>query len=211
MADESWRAVRRAILFFVKLPEPGKVKTRLAATVGTERAAEIYQMLVARICAALPADVQVIVMCDPPDSGAAVEDWIGASLRGAEFHPQAAGDLGVRLERAFADAFARGFEKVAAIGSDCIDLGDAIFDETWRALDACDCVIGPADDGGYYLLALRQPCPRLFFRVEWSTDRVFAQTIERAEAAALRVRLLPRLHDVDTEEDWRRAERGLML
>jgi len=116
----------------------------------------------------------------------------------------------VRLEIAFASAFSRGFQKVAAIGSDCVELDASTFAETWQALDANDCVIGPTVDGGYYLLALRAPTPLLFAGVDWSTAAVFAQTLERARGTGLRVHVLPKLHDVDTEDDWSRAEQRLI-
>ena len=196
-----------AILLFIKWPEPGRVKTRLAATLGAERAAEIYRMLVAEVVRRLPGDTELIVMFDPAERRAEVETWLGG-LCGAgaavRFLPQAQGDLGVRLERAFAAAFALGFEKVAAIGSDCIELTPEVFAEAWRALDTGVAAIGPSADGGYYLLALRRECPRLFTGIAWSTGAVFTQTMERARDAGLGVQILPTLRDVDNEDDWRR-------
>lgn len=196
-----WRAMC-AILLFLKWPEPGRVKTRLAATLGAERAAEIYRILVAEVVRRLPGDAELVVMFDPPERRAEIEGWI-RGMRGGEarFVAQAQGDLGVRLERAFAAAFALGFEKVAAIGSDCVEITPEIFVEAWRALDAGDAAVGPSADGGYYLLALRRECPRLFAGIAWSTGAVFTQTMERAEKTGLRVRILPTLRDVDTEQD----------
>ena len=202
--------MQRAVLFFVKYPEPGKVKTRLAATVGPAEAAAIYRRLVEAVCISLPADSAVVVMFEPPHQRALIEQWLHEVLPGASMSAQVPGDLGVRLENAFASAFSNGFEKVAAIGSDCIELDAQLFAETWRALDANDCVIGPTADGGYYLLALRAPAPLLFAGIDWSTSAVFAQTLERAHDGGLRVHVLPKLHDVDTEDDWRRAEQRLI-
>ena len=205
--------VRRAILLFVKYPEPGKVKTRLAATLGAEMAADIYRRLVAAVVAGLPDGDDLIVVFDPPERRAQVEEWLQSLLaeRRADFTAQAAGDLGVRLERAFADAFDQGFGKVAVIGSDCIELTPATFSETWQALEAHDAVLGPSTDGGYYLLALRQPCAALFHGVAWSTDAVRAQTRARAQAAGLAVHELAALPDIDTEADWRRAAEKLRV
>ena len=101
-------------------------------------------------------------MFEPAHQRALIEQWLEEILPGARLSPQAAGDLGVRLESAFASAFAHGFQRVAAIGSDCVELDAQTFAETWSALDAHDCVIGPTVDGGYYLLALRAPAPVLF-------------------------------------------------
>ena len=203
--------VRRAILLFVKYPEPGKVKTRLAATLGAVEAAGIYRRLVAAVVAGLPDGEDLIVMFDPPEKRAQVAEWLQSPLAGrrVEFVAQAAGDLGGRLEWAFAEAFARGFERVAVIGSDCIELTAATFSAAWRALETHDAVLGPSLDGGYYLLALRQPCAALFRGIAWSTDAVRVQTLARAQAAGLAVHELAALPDIDTEADWRRAAEKL--
>ena len=205
--------VRRAILLFVKYPEPGKVKTRLAATVGAAMAADIYRRLVAAVLAGLPAEDELTVVFDPPEKRALVAEWLGNLLAGrrADFVAQATGDLGARLEQAMAEAFARGFGKVAVIGSDCIELTPALFSETWAALETHGAVLGPSTDGGYYLLALRQPCAALFHGIAWSTDAVRAQTLAQARVAGLRVHELAALPDIDTEADWRRAETSLRV
>jgi len=199
--------VRRAILLFVKYPEPGKVKTRLAATLGAERAADIYRRLVAAVLAGLPGGDDLLVMFDPADKCAQVAQWLQPLLVGrrVQFVPQTDGDLGARLERAFAVAFDLGFQKVAVIGSDCIEMSAATFSETWQALATHDAVLGPSLDGGYYLLALRQPRAALFHGIAWSTGAVRAQTLAQAQAAGLAVHELPALPDIDTEADWQRA------
>jgi uncharacterized protein len=203
--------VRRAILLFVKYPQPGKVKTRLAATLGAEMAADIYRRLVAAVLAGLPDGDDLIVAFDPQEKRAQITEWLQSLLAGrrADFVPQAAGGLGGRLEQAFAEAFARGFAKVAVIGSDCIELTPAVFSETWEALETHGAVLGPSTDGGYYLLALREPCAALFRGVAWSTDVVRAQTLAQAQAAGLVVHELAELPDIDTEADWRAC--GLRL
>jgi glycosyltransferase A (GT-A) superfamily protein (DUF2064 family) len=111
------------------------------------------------------------------------------------------------LVQAFAHAFATGCEQVAVVGSDCVEIAAETFVETHRALATHDCAIGPTFDGGYYLLALKKACPSLFADIAWSTENVFAETMARARAAGLKVYQLPRLHDVDTLEDWHRAQR----
>ena len=203
--------MRRAVLIFVKYPEPGRVKTRLAATVGAEGAAGIYRRMVVEVFALLPADFEAVVLFDPAERRDEIERWLNGLSVGRALHyfPQAAGDLGVRLERAFADAFAGGFEQVAAIGTDCVEINAADFHETWTALETVGIVLGPSEDGGYYLIALAAPCASLFHEIPWSTGRVLAETQARAAAARLRVHLLPVRLDVDTEEDWRRARQRL--
>lgn len=200
--------MRRAILLFVKYPEPGRVKTRLAATVGADAAARIYRRLVAAVLGSLPEGGDLVVAFDPPEKRAEIVAWLGEALAGryTVFLPQAAGDLGARLERAFAETFTLGFENVAVIGSDCIELTPATFSATWQALATHDAVLGPSTDGGYYLLALRQPCAALFHGIAWSTATVRAETLARAQTAGLRMHELAALPDIDTEADWRRAE-----
>jgi rSAM/selenodomain-associated transferase 1 len=191
-------------MLFVKNPVPGRVKTRIAATTGPERAAEIYRELVARVCKALPVATPVIVLFDPPSERETVKDWLSPLLpRVAGWEPQINGDLGARLRQAFAGAFAAGWEQVAVIGSDCVDISPAIFEETWSGLEGADAVIGPSDDGGYYLLALRAEQPGLFENVRWSTEHTLEDTLSRG--AKLRFHRLPVLRDVDTEADWVRV------
>lgn len=196
-----------AILLFVKWPQAGQVKTRLAAAIGVNEAANIYEQLVATVLERLPKSGRLIIMFDPPDRAREVSAWIAplCADRHPEFLAQASGDLGARLEHAFAHAFATGCEPVAVVGSDCVEIGPETFSKTRCALETHDCAIGPTFDGGYYLLALKKPCPSLFADIAWSTELVFTQTIERARAAGLNVHQLSPLHDVDTVEDWHRA------
>ncbi len=202
---------RRAILVFVKYPEPGLVKTRLAATLGAERAAEIYRRLVAEVLSRLPEDAEMIVCFDPEERREEIERWLNGIAAGKTMHflPQCAGDLGARLSAAFAETFARGFQQIAVIGTDCVEIDAAIFTETWEALDTHDVVLGPSEDGGYYLIALTAPNPALFEKIPWSSGSVLAETLALAASGNLRIHLLPIRHDVDTEEDWRRAEQRL--
>ena len=202
--------MQRALLLFVKYPEPGRVKTRLAAKVGAHEAAEIYRKLVAAVCKLLPENVTTIVCYDPPERRAEIESWLAPQLPpGAQYHPQAAGGLTPRLVDAFAHAFQAGVEQVAVIGSDCIELTPAIFAGTWQSLESHDMAIGPGEDGGYYLLALKQPEPRLFADIPWSTDTVLAKTLQQAKACGLSVHLLPVLRDVDDENGWHAARARL--
>jgi rSAM/selenodomain-associated transferase 1 len=182
------------------------VKTRIAATAGAERAAEIYRELVARVCAQLPLETPVIVYFDPPERRADIEAWLAPKLpQSSTFEPQVRGDLGARLQAAFASAFAAGWDHAAVIGSDCVEITPAIFSEAW---DAEDAAIGPTEDGGYYLLALRREQPALFENIRWSTSETLADTLAQAKAASIRMHQLPTLNDVDTESDWMRVSAG---
>jgi hypothetical protein len=116
---------------------------------------------------------------------------------------QSGDDLGARMVDAFARAFARGARRVAIVGTDVPGVSSETVDEALTALDTADVVIGPAQDGGYYLLALRVPRPELFTGIAWSTPTVCGETLLRAAAFALAVRRLPSRRDIDTLEDLR--------
>ncbi len=195
--------MRKAVLVLVKHPEPGRVKTRLAATVGLDAAASIYRRLALAVFGQIRGDAEIVAVFDPPEKRAEIEGWLGNMAD--HFIPQVAGDLGCRIDRAFTEAFSRGYERVAVVGTDCVEIDGRILDETWAALHSHEMVLGPTEDGGYYLLALNGPCPALFKKIPWSTPAVCADTLARAAKAKLRVHLLPKLRDVDTEEDWHRA------
>ncbi len=193
----------------LKAPVAGAVKTRLARGVGAARAAAIYRELAVRQVRALPPDWPAAVHFAPARAGRGMRRWLeadrAAPSRPLRFVPQPRGSLGPRLVAAFAAEFRRGARGVVVIGGDCPYLSRAVLRRTARALRTADLVIGPACDGGYYLIALRRLHRGLFRKIDWSTPRVFAQTMERARSAGLQARLLPALEDVDDLATWRRA------
>ncbi len=188
------------LIIFVKAPRPGAVKTRLAETLGALGACEAYCQLVESLLSQLSSLRQVELRFTPDDAGAEIKHWLRPGWTAG---PQGTGDLGTRLEAAFAETFDRGAERVVIIGSDCPAVTPRDVQDAWRALESADVVLGPAQDGGYWLVALRRPQPDLFHGIAWSTSRVLAQTLTRAQAAGLRLRRLRELADVDTAEDWR--------
>lgn len=190
-----------AILVFVRAPEPGRVKTRLAAEIGAEAALRVYTRLARHTLAealALAPQVTVRVHFTPAGAAAAVRRWLG---EGADYLPQGAGDLGERLEQAFREAFMAGFAPVVVVGSDLPHLSASLLQRALELLEEEDAVLGPARDGGYYLLGLRRDLPGLFEDISWSTDRVFAQTLARLRAAGVEPALLETLSDVDVAAD----------
>jgi rSAM/selenodomain-associated transferase 1 len=196
------------IVVFLKFPAPGRVKTRLAESIGAERAAAIYVRLVARTLGALPADGAVIWLYGAPaECLGMIGSWVDEMLpdRGweGELIAQPVGDLGSRLEWVFECAFARGFSKVIAVGTDCPDLRAAHFSAAWQALDRADAVFGPTVDGGYYLVGLRRPAPELFRDIPWSSYQTLTQTLGVADAMGLGVEQLEELRDIDTIDDLR--------
>ncbi len=205
------------ILIFLKFPAPGEVKTRLAAEIGDETAAVVYRRLVRdvlRVVSLAPTD-GVRILFDPPEREADIRAWIEAEWPGndaenLEFAPQTGGDLGNRLSAAIEAAFAEGTRKVAAIGTDCVEILPKTFAETWDRLDTYDVVFGPASDGGYYLIGLSRFHPKLFENIAWSTENTLDQSVERAVELDLRIGSLPVASDIDTAEDWAAQKRKIL-
>ncbi|MBZ0206231.1 MAG: TIGR04282 family arsenosugar biosynthesis glycosyltransferase [Flavobacteriales bacterium] len=189
------------LLVFLRAPVLGKVKTRLAATMGKERALEVYQYLVQHTLehgAALGIDRQAWYADDVPDPEPCAE-------LGYTVHVQEGGDLGDRMKRAFGSGFSSGHGPIIIIGTDLPQLSTALLREAYEALEKHDAVIGPANDGGYYLLGLREPCEELFGGKAWSSDSVFAQTTDDLRRLGRTWHALPVLIDIDTETDLRKA------
>jgi len=192
----------RTLIVFLKHPEAGRVKTRLAPALGVEIAAALYRVLceeALRATAPRPGEYERLVFFAPPEAAESVRAW----LPGVPLLPQLGGDLGARMGAAFARAFDRGAERVAIVGTDSPAVSRATVSDALDALDEADVVVGPAEDGGYYLLALGQPRAELFEGVAWSTPAVLDETLARAATGGLRVRQLARLRDIDTWADLR--------
>lgn len=177
------------------------MKTRLAAEVGAEAALRVYRRLAEHAVAqarALRPDAEVRIHFTPAHAGAQVRAWLGG---GDVVLAQAEGDLGARMRAAFEAAFAAGHRRVVILGSDLPGLTAALVREAFAGLDAHPVVIGPAEDGGYWLLGMRERVPELFDGIAWSTPAVFGETMERLRALGLSPALLPRLADVDVAAD----------
>jgi uncharacterized protein len=187
---------------FVKDPRPGTVKSRLAMAIGAEAAASVYRVIaedVVRRTAPRGDEYDRVIVFDPPEAAGAIGRWL--SVEAAVLVPQSPGDIGVRMERAFEELFAGGARRVALTGTDVPALAREDVRAALESLDDHDVAIGPATDGGYYLIALRRPQPELFRAIRWSSDDVLASTLERAARSDLSVRLLRTIGDVDTVED----------
>lgn len=188
------------LMVFLRAPRPGTVKTRLAAAVGAEVALQAYQELLEVTVSAL-GDLTEVELRFTPDDAASEVASVGPSVWTR--CPQGPGDLGERLVRAFADSFQGGARGTVVIGSDCPWIMPEDIGAAWLALEEVDVVLGPAADGGYWLIALRESHPELFHGISWGQSSVLAETRHRAERLGLQVRLLRELADVDTVEDWR--------
>ena len=198
----------RAVLVFIRAPEAGRVKTRLAAEIGDVAALGVYRRLAehaVQAALALGPLVSVRVHFTPANAGDAVRAWLGA---GPVYLPQADdADLGVRMRAAFEAAFGDGFDRVVVIGSDLPDLTAEILRGAFERLESTDAVVGPARDGGYWLLGLKRMLPGVFDGIAWSTGEVLARTLERLRSMQMEPALLEELADVDEAGDlppgWR--------
>ena len=185
------------ILMFLKAPRAGYVKTRLAADIGDAAAVEVYKQLVRCQVAEIPGHYVLEIHYTPEGSAEEIRKLAGSSRQYAMF-PQPEDDLGKRLDNAFRGASSRHPGKpLLAIGGDCPDLSGSLLDEAARSLSEFDLVLGPAVDGGYYLIGMHDLEPSLFENITWSSPAVFEQTRHRAERAGLNCFFLPRLEDVD--------------
>ncbi len=183
-------------MIFIKNPIPGKVKTRLGKDIGHDKAVMYYKKLleITRLAAESTLSDKWLWYGDFINE---TDPW-NASIFTKKIQHQ--GDLGQRMQMAFTDAFAAGYKKVAIIGSDCPEMTNEILEKAFAKLDETDAVIGPANDGGYYLMAMKKPLP-LFKEVDWSTENVMAQTISHLKKDGLTYQLLEELTDLDTIED----------
>ncbi|MFH1059409.1 MAG: TIGR04282 family arsenosugar biosynthesis glycosyltransferase, partial [Pseudomonadota bacterium] len=174
------------LILFTRWPAPGQAKTRLIPALGPEGAALLHAALTQRAlawCLALirqhPALLELRCVGAP---AAAFRRWLGwAPL----IRPQAEGDLGARMHQALSEALAEGADRVVLMGSDCPGLTDAVLAQAFAALHDHDLVLGPATDGGYYLVGLTRPAPELFADITWGTERVLEQTLAAARRAGL--------------------------
>ena len=185
------------LMTFVKNPILGTAKTRLAASVGDEKALEIYKFLLqytAYISSGVTVDRQILYSTK-------VEENDMFDNNKFEKTVQIQGGLGKKMEAAFSDAFANGYKKVVIIGSDCYQLNEAILNEAFYTLDKNDFVLGPAYDGGYYLMGMRKKETAVFQNKKWSSERVYTDTLIDLEVLRYSYHELPKLSDIDYLED----------
>ncbi len=186
-----------AIIIFVRKPELGKVKTRLAASIGNEKALAVYKELLAHtknITQSIVADKFVFYNNEISKN----DIWDNNIYKKIV---QAEGDLGFKMQEAFSYLFNKGYKKVLIIGSDCFQLEENTIKEALHLLEQKEVVIGPANDGGYYLLGMKRLYPEFFKNKTWSTAEVYKNTLADFKILNLKWAALPTLIDVDTEED----------
>lgn len=189
------------LLLFVKSPIKGQVKTRLAAQTDGDFVVELYKCFVEDMISLVEIlDVHLELCIYPANMKSTFSEWLGEQHC---YKAQTGNNLGERLRNAFDKAFEEGFSNVVVIGSDSPDLPVHYLIESFEALAEHDTVIGPANDGGYYLIGFSREgfIPEVFDNISWSTDSVFEQTVSILKQHGRKEYLLPLWHDVDTIAD----------
>lgn len=191
-----------ALLIFQKNAVLGKVKTRLGASIGDQKALEIYRWLTDYT----HQQVKGLKV----DKFLFYSDFIPTQpdhdLDGYHFEVQSGENLGERMSNAFAFLFAKGYKSVVIIGTDCPYLKTEDLNKAFMHLSNTDLIIGPAKDGGYYLIGMRQFFPEIFKNITWSTARVLEQTLNQADSFGIDYEFLKILSDIDTLEDWQQFQ-----
>jgi|3_EtaG_2_1085321.scaffolds.fasta_scaffold48380_3 hypothetical protein len=192
---------RRLLIIFVKNPELGKCKTRLAATIGDEKALNFYKNMLKRT-----KEVAKKVNADKAIYYSSFIDKNDLWSNEPPFYKSLQNqnpDLGIKMKSAFEEAFQDGYDSVCIIGSDCYALDEKVIEKAFKSLENKDAVLGPSNDGGYYLLGMKQLHNQLFVNKEWSTESVASDTINDFRNLKLSFDLLDELTDIDNEEDLR--------
>ncbi|MDI1323533.1 MAG: TIGR04282 family arsenosugar biosynthesis glycosyltransferase [Algoriphagus sp.] len=198
---------KSALIIFQKNAILGKVKTRISIEVGDEAAMEIYQELVMHthgVCKNVDAHKFLFFSDFIPDD-------ISEYSQDYQFEVQAGKDLGLRMEDAFDRIFSKGYKKIVILGTDCGELESKILEEAFDLLENQEVVIGPARDGGYYLLGMKKLIGDLFSEIAWSTEKVLFQTMEKLENNSISYELLEILSDVDRIEDWKKLKEKIKV
>jgi len=187
------------LIIFARFPQAGQVKTRLVPALGPERAAQLHRYMTEDCVSRLvPDGCQQSEICFDGGDEPSMQDWLGREL---SYVPQGPGDLGQRMLRAFRRAFDEGHRRAVLVGTDIPALEAAHIRQAGELLEQHQLVLGPAADGGYYLIGLRQTHPELFAGISWGSSEVLHQTMAKASALGLSIAQLPELADVDRPED----------
>jgi len=204
---------RTAIVVMVKYPQAGTVKTRLGNQIGMKKACELYRQFVRTLvdtCRSTGFDT--VICCHPDHPVSDYRKWLGT---GFQYMVQKGPDLGQKMRDAFEQAFALGYDRVVLTGSDLPHLAAATLEQAAQSTQTCDVVIGPALDGGYYLVAMTPDrfFPDMFDEIPWSTPDVLGMTLEKIAAARRKPGLLAVMRDIDTLADLTAvsAETGLFV
>ncbi|MFC1807964.1 TIGR04282 family arsenosugar biosynthesis glycosyltransferase [Candidatus Omnitrophota bacterium] len=192
-------AAKDILIIFAKYPAPGKVKTRLAKEIGKEKAALLYASFVKSIVERTRSRYyKQVIFFSPSNRKKEFKDWLGRDI---EFTAQKGSDLGARMADAFKISFSKNAEKVIIIGTDSPHIDNKRIEQAFKMLRKHEAVIGPSQDGGYYLLGLSRFTPKVFGGISWSTDKVFDQSVNILENERISYSILPAGFDIDVAGD----------
>jgi rSAM/selenodomain-associated transferase 1 len=200
------------LLVFARLPERGRVKTRLAESIGDEAALAAYETMLRDLLASIgkpSPETEIEILWAPSES--ANGEALTRAFGDLPTAMQTGANLGDRLSMAFSERFFfHATQKIIAIGIDDPSLPRALIDHAFALLDSCEWITGPAEDGGYYLIGCRGAVfdPAIFQDVEWGTSSVFATTMSKIAEWQNTVAVLPERWDIDVAEDWERYSGG---
>ena len=190
------------IIVFGRYPEPGRTKTLLIPLLGAKEAATLQRKLTEQVVSIVKlfsrsCNVSIEIRYD---GGCAdlMSQWLGADLL---YREQAGVGLGAKMYQAFQDAFEEGCTRVILVGTDILGMSEQVLEGALDCLAEHDLVLGPANDGGYYLLGLRAPQPELFQEISWGSREVLRETVELASQLGLSLGFVKALDDVDRPED----------
>jgi len=192
---------QRCAVVFLKAPEKGEVKTRLSKIIGNEIALNVYKRFALDLIETLKnIECNITICYHPSHAESCIIRWLGNSYA---YSAQKGNDIGERMANAFIRSFSKGFHRVILVGADIPDLTAKIIDDAFSSLQKYPAVIGPALDGGYYLLGFNSNIfiPDVFEDIPWGTDRVYEQTLTGFEKKRLQVHTLPIWRDIDTYKD----------
>ena len=191
-----------ALIIFVKFPQKGKVKTRLAKDMGAYFATEFYRICAEHIFSEIKKlkkeNFTTYIYCYSNSEVEMVSGWVGKEFI---VRAQIDGDLGERMSGSFKEVFHQGFSKALIIGTDVPDITSDLINSAALKLDENDFVIGPSSDGGYYLLGMNRLITEIFQNINWSTSLVLQNTLDKINSLGLKLDLLDELIDVDTKID----------
>ena len=191
---------KNALILFAKSPRLGGVKTRISTSLGKEKALAIYEQLLKLNCDLCSSfNGSKYIFWDQIPEGA----W-SEMRQNFKFVLQLGTDLGKKMENAFSHLFKQGYQKIILIGTDCPYLSMEDLERAFAVLSKQELVLGPAEDGGYYMIGMKSLHPSLFEGISWSTSKVLAQTIHKLETRGVSFELLPTYSDIDTEKDYQR-------
>ncbi|OGR28719.1 MAG: hypothetical protein A2277_10520 [Desulfobacterales bacterium RIFOXYA12_FULL_46_15] len=194
------RPGKKAVIVFLKFPEKGKVKTRLSKVLDESFVLALYKGFIHDTLLALQSFPDISIYFLPLEKEGHLRSWLG---NGYQYFAQTGKDLGEKMSNAFKDVFQRGYDRLLLIGTDIPEITETVLLQAFRILETKDAVIGPAADGGYYLIGFRKESfsEKIFHDMNWSARDVFQHTMKSMDMLCLKYEQVARLHDVDTAED----------